>query len=670
MTDLTESVNIDYEHYEDNDSVTDRRDIVERPGKGFIKCIYHRLLNHIKNDSILNRRHAVTQKDASRASSSLSSSSPLPDLTPPLPPIFSYLPKYDLGGFRSDLLAGLTVAVMLIPQSMSYAAIAGLPVQYGLYSSFLPLYAYALFGTSPHLAVGPVALVSLLLNTRCRMMLGDKDDDGGEEYEEVYQKLATQIAFLVGVLLIVLGVLRLGFLTIFLSHAVVSGFSTGAAMIIALSQLKHVLGYSIAKSDNVIDTIASVVSGASDFQLRPFLVGASNIFVLESFKYLSGRDDGRYGWLRPMGPLVVCALSVSITWIFGLEDRGVPIVGEIPKGLPSFDIGNLWPPVSADVELSEMLYTVVGIAIIGFTESIAIAKQLANKHKYELDSSLELVGLGMANFVGAMFHSYPITGSFSRSAVNNAAGAKTGMSGVITATIVGVVLVAFTFVFEHMPMATLAAIVISGVCTVLDFKEAAYLYRVHKLDFAVWVIAFSGTLFLKVEVGLAIAVVISLSLVLYESAYPATAELGRLPGTSQYRNVTQYPDAERYPGILCVKVDAPYYFANMPHVREEITKYEVTGDNCEGNRAIQFVILDLSPVSHMDSSALHILEDMHRNYMDRGVRLCLANPNCKVLDIFFRSGLLKQIGDGYFFVTLHDAVNWCLHHMVSKDDTK
>jgi sulfate transporter 4 len=294
------------------------------------------------------------------------------------------------------------------------------------------------------------------------------------------------------------------FVTIFLSHAVISGFTTGAAVIIGMSQVQYIFGYKVERSDVIYEILHNIFASIDEFNWRTFTMGMLSIITLVSLKSI-GKQYPKYKWVRAMGPLTVTTVTIILTVAFSLDDKGIPIVGSIPKGLPKFTASE-WTPI----ENFEKLYMVViSIVIVGFMESIAIAKQLASKHKYEIDPSQELIGLGMANFLGGMFQAYPVTGSFSRSAVNNESGAESGISGMVTATMVGVVLLFLTPVFEKLPLNVLAAIVISGVLGLLDYEEAMYLWRVHKFDFAVWVTACLGTMFLGVEIGLGIAVGVS-----------------------------------------------------------------------------------------------------------------------------------------------------------------
>jgi sulfate transporter 4 len=613
-------------------------------------------------------------------------------------PMTAWLSTYKWREYlQTDVLAGLTVGVMIVPQSMSYAKLAGLPVQFGLYSSLVPIYAYAFFGSSRQLAVGPVAMVSLLLSTGLTMILEKegitKESTSEAEYEQIYTTLALQTSVLVGICYIVMGVLRLGFVTIFLSHAVVSGFTSAAAIIIGLSQVKYIFGYDIPNDKSLHGILKNIFANIEKFNWKTFLLGTSCVFTLMGLKKVAQKYP-RLKWTRAAGPLLVTVVCIVLQATIDLEARGIPIVGYIPAGLPSFT-GDIVFPVT---NMGNLAIVVLSIVIVGFMESIAIAKKLAQTHGYELDSSLELVGLGMANLTSGLFGGYPVTGSFSRSAVNNASGAHSGLSAMVTATMVAITLLCLTSVFELLALAALASIVISGVISLVDCSEAIYLWRVHKFDFCVWMAAFIGTLFLGVELGLGISVGISLLLVLFESAYPHTAVLGRLPGTHQYRNIKQYPDAEEYDGILLARVDAPIYFANTQHVRDKIHKYyqraeerlrEEGGNNDvydkdeEGNgkdeqqplntpdrevKRIQFIILELNPVSHIDTSAVHTLQEMSSSFRkEKDIRLCLTNPNPRVMQRLVQSGLADEIGRERIFVSLHDAVHYCLEQMDTQE---
>lgn len=643
-------------------------------GRSLFQSIHRRNLNHINKDETLSKRHSVPEVESTRKPFSAkvrdafidenSSKKTRDDWIGTFLPCYKWLRVYDWRTkLFTDILAGLAVGVMVVPQSMSYAKLAGLPVEYGLYSALFPIWAYSLFGSSRQLAIGPVALVSLMLGTGLSNQMDKlgipKDADN---YVQVYTTLAIQTSFLVGVLNLIMGLLRLGFVTIFMSHAVISGFISGASIIIGLSQLKGILGVN-ADGDNVEKILANVFQSLNKFNYKSFLMGSFSLAALIILKEISKRLP-QYKWLRAIGPIFVTVVTISVTYGFNLGANGIPTVSYIPQGFPDFTVG-LWFPMA---DFGALMQTAVAITIIGFMESIAIAKQLAAKHKYEIESSMELIGLGVANIVASMSQAYPVTGSFSRSAVNSASGAQSGVSGIVTAFLVGIVLLLLTDVFEYMPLAVLSAIVISGVINLFDYTEAIYLWKVHKFDFGVWMCAFLGVTLLGVEMGLAISVGVSLLLIIYESAFPHTAVLGRLPGSNVYRNVKQYPQAERYDGLVMVRIDAPIYFANTDNIRTKLGKYEKAAKEelaSRGDAEVKFLILDLSPVSHVDSSALHILHEMISGYKDRGIQLVFANPSVNVMDLFVKSQLADEVGREHIFVSIQDAVKWCLDHLDS-----
>ncbi|EOA31998.1 hypothetical protein CARUB_v10015239mg [Capsella rubella] len=552
--------------------------------------------------------------------------------------------------FKLDLMAGITVGIMLVPQAMSYARLAGLQPIYGLYSSFVPVFVYALFGSSRQLAVGPVALVSLLVSNALSGIVDPSED--------LYTELAILLAFLVGMFECIMGFLRLGWLIRFISHSVISGFTTASAVVIGLSQLKYFLGYSVSRSSKIVPIIESIIAGADQFKWPPFLLGSTILVILLVMKHV-GKAKKELQFVRAAGPLTGLALGTAIAKVF--HPPSISLVGDVPQGLPtfsfpkSFDHAKLLLPTAA---------LITGVAIL---ESVGIAKALAAKNGYELDPNSELFGLGVSNIFGSLFSAYPTTGSFSRSAVNSESEAKTGLSGLITGTIIGCSLLFLTPMFKYIPQCALAAIVISAVSGLVDYEGAIFLWRVDKRDFTLWTITSTTTLFFGIEIGVLIGIGFSLAFVIHESANPHIAVLGRLPGTTVYRNIKQYPEAYTYNGIVIVRIDAPIYFANISYIKDRLREHEVAIDKHTNKgpdaERIYFVILEMSPVTYIDSSAVETLKDLHKEYKTRAIQLAISNPNKEVLLTLARSGIVELIGKEWFFVRVHDAVQVCLHYV-------
>lgn len=558
--------------------------------------------------------------------------------------------------FQVDLMAGTTVGIMLVPQAMSYAKLAGLQPIYGLYSGFVPIFVYVIFGSSRQLAIGPVALVSLLVSN----VLGGIVDSS----DELYTELAILLALMVGIFECIMGLLRLGWLIRFISHAVISGFTTASAIVIALSQAKYFLGYEVARSSKIVPLIKSIILGADKFSWPPFLMGSIILAILLIMKHL-GKSRKYLRFLRAAGPLTAVVLGTTIVKIY--HPPSITLVGDIPQGLPNFSIPKSFGYAKSLVPTALLI---TGVAIL---ESVGIAKALAAKNGYELDSNQELFGLGVANILGSFFSAYPTTGSFSRSAVNHESGAKTGLSGVITGIIMGCALLFMTPLFEYIPQCALAAIVVSAVMGLVDYDEAIFLWSVDKKDFLLWTITSITTLFLGIEIGVLVGVGASLAFVIHESANPHIAILGRLPGTTVYRNIQQYPEAYTYHGIVIVRMDAPIYFANISFIKDRLREYEVDVDRSTRRgpevERIYFVILEMAPVTYIDSSAVQALKDLHQEYKSRDIQMAISNPNHEVLLTLSKSGVVDLIGKEWYFVRVHDAVQVCLQHVQSLKET-
>lgn len=475
-----------------------------------------------------------------------------------------------------DVVAGMSTAAMVIPQGMSYANLAGLPYAFGLYGAFVPCIVYAFFGSSRQLVVGPVAVTSIILGNGLENFLGSNEDPNNPAdpaLQDTYNHAAIQVAFIAGCFYTAVGVFRMGWLTNFLSSAVISGFMTGASVVIAMSQVKYILGLKLPRSDTLQDNLSNIFDALNKFQWREFCMGMSFIFLLLAFQYLS-RNYKKMLFLKALGPLTVCVISIALMNIFGWyepDSKGKSLIkpiGNIPKGLPAFTAG-WWLPL---VNVGRQITLAAIICLIDICESISIAKALARVNKYRLNYTQELRGLGIANLAGAMFNCYTTTGSFSRSAVNNSVGAKSPLSNLSTGITILITLLWITPVFKNMSQNVQGAIIIVGVLQLFDWPEFLYLWRINKLDCLVWVASFITVLFAGVEIGIGVGVGLSIVLVIYKVAFPRISQLGRLPGTSVYRSVVMYPEAESSPGVLLLRVDAPLWFANIEGVREYVSK--------------------------------------------------------------------------------------------------
>ncbi|EEF28722.1 sulfate transporter, putative [Ricinus communis] len=495
--------------------------------------------------------------------------------------------------FQVDLMAGITIGIMLVPQAMSYAKLAGLQPIYGLYTGFVPVFVYAIFGSSRQLATGPVALVSLLVSN---VLTGIADPS-----DALYTELAILLALMVGVLECIMGLLRLGWLIRFISHSVISGFTTASAIVIALSQAKYFLGYDIVRSSKIVPLIKSIISGADKFSWPPFVMGSIILAIILVMKHL-GKSRKQFKFLRAAGPITAVVLGTTFVKIF--HPSSISLVGEIPQGLPSFSIPKEFGYVKSLIPTAILI---TGVAIL---ESVGIAKALAAKNGYELDSSQELFGLGLANICGSFFSAYPATGSFSRSAVSNESGAKSGLSGIITGIIICCALLFLTPLFKYIPLCSLAAIVISAVMGLVDYDEAIFLWHVDKKDFLLWTITSTTTLFLGIEIGVLVG--------------------------------------------IC--------FCRLREYEVDVDKSASRGPEVE---RIYFVILEMAPITYIDSSAVQALKDLHHEYKSRDIQIAISNPNREVLLSLMKAGLMDLIGKEWYFVRVHDAVQVCLQHVQS-----
>lgn len=545
-------------------------------------------------------------------------------------PIAAWLPHYSKDQWKGDLSAGLTVGVMLIPQGMAYAMIAGLPPIYGLYASTIPILLYAIFGTSRQLAVGPVAMVSLLTAAGIGAMT-----EGGTE---TYIQLAITVAFLVGVVQFLLGLFRMGFMVNFLSHPVVSGFTSAAALIIGISQLKHLMGVKLPESHHVHEILIGAIQQAGNTNLIALGIGLAGIGIILGIKRISKAIPGQ---------LVAVIFGILAVWIFGLGEQ-VKIVGEVPSGLPSLSL----PTFSVET-WQALLPTVLTIALVSFMESIAVAKAIQAKHKnYKIDANQELIGLGLANLGGSFFQSFPTTGGFSRTAVNDQAGAKTGMASFISAGLIVLTLLFLTPLFYYLPNAILSSVIMVAVFGLIDFKEPVHLWHSNRTDFAMLIATFIATLSLGIEQGIAVGVVLSLVMLIYRTTRPHVAVLGRIPGTDIYRNIERFEKAEQRADVLALRFDAQLYFANINYFRDTIDEWAA-----KKNGNLRLVVINGESINYADSSAVHALHDIVEEYRKLGADWYFAGVKGPVRDAFAKGGLMQYIGEDNFFLTVQEAID-------------
>jgi SulP family sulfate permease len=543
-------------------------------------------------------------------------------------PLLSQLSTYDREKLRGDLSAGLTVGVMLIPQGMAYALIAGLPPIYGLYAALVPLVVYALFGTSRQLAVGPVAMVALLVAAAVAPVA-----DGNTE---LYVGLALLLSLMAGLLQFGLGLVRFGFLVNFFSHPVLSGFTSAAAFIIGFSQLKHLLGIDLPRSNFVHEILWAALTQLANVHGLTLLIGLGSILLLV----------GLQRWNRSVpGALVAVGLTTVTVWALGLDELGVAVVGQVPGGLPAPTL----PPLDWNY-VKQLAPSALAIGLVGFMESIAVAKVYASRHRYEVDANQELIGLGLANVAGAFFSAFPTTGGFSRTAVNDEAGAQTNLAAIFSAGIIALTLLLLTPLFYYLPQAVLAAIIMVAVAGLVDVEEARYLWRVDRRDFALMVLTFVATLTLGIEQGILVGVIVSLIVVIYESSTPHTALMGRLPDTESYRNLNRNPEAMTRSHVVVVRMDANLYFANASTFQNLILNLDVN------DPALQGIVVDMYPVNQIDSTALHTLHEVVEACRRNGVQIYLAGVKGPVKDRLDAAGLSEELGADHFFLEVHHAV--------------
>lgn len=558
-------------------------------------------------------------------------------------PILSWGKAYQRQWLSGDLMAGLIVAVMLVPQAMAYALLAGLPPQTGLYASILPLVLYGIFGTSRSLAVGPVAIVSILVASGVGVMAVS----GTAEYA----RLALTLALLAGLLQIAMGLLKAGFLVNFLSRPVLAGFASAAALVIGLSQLKHLLGMSVPRLSTA-GTIQYILRHAQEVNPATLLVGSGGIVMLLFFKLFLGRLLDKWQVPRSItvsivksGPLVVVILGTLLVTLLDLESvAGLEIVGEVPAGLPRltmpmFDL-SVW---------RALLPSALAISFISFMESISVAKSLACKRRQKVDSDQELIALGAANLGATFTGGYPVTGGFSRSVVNHEAGAQTGLASMITALLIGLTVLFLTPLFYYLPQAILAAIIIVAVSGLVELETFRDVYRYNKADAVSMLITFLAVITIGIETGILVGVAAAMLLFVWRTSRPHVAVVGRLGESEIYRNVMRH-EVQTCPKAVVIRIDESLYFANAKYLEDTVLRHVAS------NPKIEHFVLVGTAVNFIDASALETLESLHTELRDAGVQFHLSAVKGPVLDRLKSVGFLDKFGLQHIHPSTHDAM--------------
>lgn len=555
-------------------------------------------------------------------------------------PILEWGRHYNRSALSNDMIAAVIVTIMLIPQSLAYALLAGLPPEAGIYASIAPIVLYAIFGTSKALAVGPVAVVSLLTASA----IGQVAETGTAGYAVA----ALTLAGLSGAFLVLLGVFRLGFLANFLSHPVIAGFITASGILIATSQLKHILGVS-AHGHTLPEMLGSIFAHLDQINWITVVIGLSAtgflFWVRGNLKPLLkrlGTGSLLTDLLAKAGPVAAVVTTTLAVWAFGLDGMGVNIVGDVPQSLPPFTVPGLSPDL-----IKSLLVPAVLISVIGFVESISVAQTLAAKKRQRIDPDQELIGLGAANLGAAFTGGFPVTGGFSRSVVNFDAGSETPAAGIYTAIGLAVAAVALTPLVYYLPNATLAATIIVAVLSLVDFSILKKTWGYARADFIAVAATILLTLAMGVEVGVASGVAISVLLHLYKTSRPHVAEVGLVPGSQHFRNVKRHT-VETIPQLLTLRVDESLYFVNARFLEDLVQSRVTTGSE------IKNVVLMFSAVNEVDFSALESLEAINARLTDMDVGLHLSEVKGPVMDRLKKSHLISDL-NGNVFLSQYDA---------------
>jgi len=547
-------------------------------------------------------------------------------------PILEWLPQYNTSLFKGDLVAGITVGIILIPQGIAYALIAGLPPIYGLYCALVPQLMYVIFGSSRQVAIGPVAMDSLIVATGVSTLALAGSDS--------YISIAILLALMVGAIQFIMGVFSLGFIVNFLSKPVITGFSSAIALIIGCNQFRNLLGVDFIQSDQIQYVIEDVLFQINNYNFHTTIIGLFSVAIIVIFRNIN---------IKIPNALIVVILGILIMKYFGKSFNDVSIIREVPSGLPAFGI----PDVDLD-QIRELLPIAFTLVMVGYLETISIGKSLeAKQDEYFVRPNQELIALGLSNMVGSLFKAYPSTSSFSRSAINEESGAKTGMAALISVVMVVLTLLFLTPLFYYLPKAVLAAIIIVAVFGLVNFKEAIFLWKANHLDFWLLLATFLATLLLGIEFGIIVGVGLSLIVLIFRTSRPYVAELGKVPNSNFYRNKNRFEEVIIESDILIFRFDAQLFYANSSFFRAKLAEMVH-----KKGTALKLIVLDAESVNRVDSTGVEMLKERIKYYQKKDITFFFVGVKGPVRDDLFRSGILSIIEINHFFMRVNDAVKF------------
>ncbi|KAL8234884.1 hypothetical protein R6Q59_020984 [Mikania micrantha] len=567
-------------------------------------------------------------------------------------PVFQWLPDYNRKLFMYDLLAGVTIASLAIPQGISYAKLANIPPIIGLYSSFVPPLIYAVFGNSKHLAVGTIASSSLIIADSIEKKVHEADDP------QLYLNLIFTATLISGAIQLTLGVFRLGILVDFLSHSTITGFMGGTATIICLQQLRGIFGLiHFTTHTDVISVTRAIFQYKHEIRWECTLVGVIFLVFLQIAKKVKQKKPKLF-WVSAIAPMVAVAVGCIFAYIADAEKHGIKIVGPLKKGINPPSLKNLdFDPkyISAPIEAG------VITALIALAEGIAIGRSFALMSNQQIDGNKEMVAFGLMNIVGSLTSCYLTTGPFSKTAVNYNAGCKTQMSNVVMAVCMMLTLFFLAPLFSYTPLVALSAIIMSAMIGLIEYDKAYHLFKTDKFDFLICMAAFFGVAFVSMDVGLMLSVGLALVRALLYVARPASSKLGKVLDTDLYRDVEQYPGAISIPKTLVLQLGSPIYFANSGYIRERVLRWvrdEKASKDSQGDD-VEYVLLDLGGVTSIDITGVETLVEIRRCLEVQEIKVVIVNPRLEVMEKLIVTNFIDKIGKERVFLSIKDAIDGC-----------